>query len=1065
MPLINDLTRANLKQFGLEPFGISLPALSKQWINIPGSDISSAITLDENNLSISSSAPWMMPISAMGRKVDTSDLAINVTLTKADGSCMNEAGLFFELFPHAYLRLQKLYSLKFETAGTHNPLRTTGISIRPVPKYFFIANSSIPTDVHGGFIVAGGNTEISGELRFFDEQGFIIHPLAVASAFNALAGIYAGLVKTSSPDQLTGIIGLHPDSFLVRYVTPDGNPYTGENIEGASAVNTATGLFSANDFSGTDSTIHSQLTRTADTGTTGVFPAVQARHFHFGLTTYGRMDGTINIPKANVAVTLSHEFYTVQVVDTRTYLTGTPDPDYNGSKIEPKPVVRLHENIELQADGNSLMRQLQLVADGAATESLIVGTELDTRFPLPLTGDRYWPLFPPVTEGITADDATFPSNLKEQLTHYSKAEVITGTADIQLTLTGLPLDSTVRVYTRQFTPDARILRLTGPGGIAATEVSPPVAPASPSRKFNGECALRLKNPLHLTPPITFSPNPSLIVDVCIVQRSGKKRIIGGIEIPINTGGVPPSAEPTENAAVSISKKGVSKAAILGLHSTSVSFIPTTSFNDFINKILELSGETPPRDAPRLPTMARRDLIAAALRGGSWNALISGGGVGTYLHDASPFLGSPGSRGGKHAIHTSLQTGGACLAYDLARMAFRRTTSFNDRIQSLTNSNWNEPSVNTILPAGDSPTSSRGTISGAVLQNISPYCEMPELSLIKEFLSDSEIAGIPADWNALVDWTVAKINDISLSGLSGLLNTAVTSLKTELVNRLNALKDTDPLHESRNERLYAELLREVSSSCYGRRDSQWAIENAIKKARNFIYIETPGFSATEYSPGDNYSRNLTNLLADRIAACPGLKVIICVPKMPDYGKGYEGFAAREVQDRLDLILALPAKNVVAFHPYGFPGVDSNIETNAIIVDDQWALLGSSSFRRRGLTFDGSSDLVFTELERVRGASPKIKAFRKSIFAARLGIDPTDESDTRHVMINDATKAFNYIREMLIDGGLGKIDRLWNGHTEGVPFVAPVYDRKLVNPDGIEFNLLETSIFSVLSGLAT
>lgn len=115
------------------------------------------------------------------------------------------------------------------------------------------------------------------------------------------------------------------------------------------------------------------------------------------------------------------------------------------------------------------------------------------------------------------------------------------------------------------------------------------------------------------------------------------------------------------------------------------------------------------------------------------------------------------------------------------------------------------------------------------------------------------------------------------------------------------------------------------------------------------------------------------------------------------------------------------------------------------------VGSSSFRRRGLTFDGSTDLVFSDLERVGGDSPQIGAFRKKIYAARLGIDVASESDTRHVRINDASGAFNYIREMLIDGGSDKISRLWNGHTEGIPFISPSFDSKLVNPEGIEFNL--------------
>ena len=122
-----------------------------------------------------------------------------------------------------------------------------------------------------------------------------------------------------------------------------------------------------------------------------------------------------------------------------------------------------------------------------------------------------------------------------------------------------------------------------------------------------------------------------------------------------------------------------------------------------------------------------------------------------------------------------------------------------------------------------------------------------------------------------------------------------------------------------------------------------------------------------------------------------------------------------------------------------------------MDDEWAMIGSSAFRRRGLTFDGSCDVAFTEFDRVNGVSEKIKAFRKTVMASRLGIKKDTNDLTRYIMLDNPCQAFYHIREMLVEGGLGKIDRLWNGQTEGITYAEPdkIISDNLANPDGIEF----------------
>jgi hypothetical protein len=548
----------------------------------------------------------------------------------------------------------------------------------------------------------------------------------------------------------------------------------------------------------------------------------------------------------------------------------------------------------------------------------------------------------------------------------------------------------------------------------------------------------------------------------VLRNPDRKRLFGALTFNVAPLVTAPAAPP-DNILAGIQNKGISSAGILGLNSGPTPSIDLSGFNSMLNSILSLSGEVQPRDASRQPTMMRKELLAAGQKAGSWQALIGAGPVNNNLHNSGQEIGCPGSPGGKENTIFGLYTENARLSYDLGRMTFRRTNSFYDRIGELADSKWNEPAANTALGETDATTGSVGTFAGAVLQNISPFCETPELALLKS-LVESNINSIPATFDDLVNLVTGWISGISTGGLPGLLQTGANKLKTALVTQLNNLKDNNALNESDKERLYNELKREISSACFGRRDSQWAIEQSFKHAREFIYIETPGISFTEGTHQD-YSLNLWNTLQTQLSIKPGLKVILCVPKIPEYYKTYDQWIRSEVKERYQLVQGLPAKQVVCFHPIGFPGRPNNLENNVIIVDDQWALIGSSAMRRRGLTFDGSTDLVFTDYDTVNGHAISIRSLRRQLFAQRLGISGNATGSTIAVLMEDPAQTFNLIREMLVAGGLGKIERLWNGRTEGITFAEPTIDRLVANPDGNEFSLLSTLLNTAIAGLAT
>src|SRR6266487_913970 len=88
-------------------------------------------------------------------------------------------------------------------------------------------------------------------------------------------------------------------------------------------------------------------------------------------------------------------------------------------------------------------------------------------------------------------------------------------------------------------------------------------------------------------------------------------------------------------------------------------------------------------------------------------------------------------------------------------------------------------------------------------------------------------------------------------------------------------------------------------------------------------------------------------------------------------------AQEAADRRARILGLPAERVVAFHPVGFPGRPSRLESSVVIVDDVWAMVGSSTFRRRGLTFDGGIFFLMIRLHPSSTLFPDTALFRRRL----------------------------------------------------------------------------------------
>ncbi|MGA2248017.1 MAG: hypothetical protein ABSH48_23775 [Verrucomicrobiota bacterium] len=82
-----------------------------------------------------------------------------------------------------------------------------------------------------------------------------------------------------------------------------------------------------------------------------------------------------------------------------------------------------------------------------------------------------------------------------------------------------------------------------------------------------------------------------------------------------------------------------------------------------------------------------------------------------------------------------------------------------------------------------------------------------------------------------------------------------------------------------------------------------------------------------------------------------------------------------------------------------------------------------------------------------------------MAARLGI-PADADHPSYIQLYNGQQSFQLIRSTLQNGGLGHIDRMWNGQTPGVTSPPPL-PLAQANPEGRTFDSALASLVSAIA----
>ncbi|KMN81082.1 hypothetical protein VK98_15370 [Chromobacterium sp. LK11] len=998
-----------LKDHGLDALGLTALRLGPSWGGANPAFDGAALTL---TFAGAPKAPWRGILEYLDSLS---------AFRAADGAPLTGAGAALRLHPQAAARLEGLAAGRYAAPGQPQ--------VRAVPHVMVIRGLTGNVSPHsydpGDALPAGA---AGAALSFHDARGLIVDPVAVAAmlddlqtAFPAL-DISAGGASPAAAGGVRSIAGL-AGGVLAQVVTLHGRAFAAAG-GGPGVERQASGGGSSTALGAGGLVAISAGQQLAGTG------ASAAARLRLGWAGGGTMSaGPLTVPNLPAGVTLARQFVRAFAVDLDWHLRGNRGAaEINGIPADDQripadlqPQVRDGVRIDYLADGPDMLAAASQVAGrmmGAGAGALMfavsptfesgVGTAA-----APGAG-AHWPAFPgPNTNAGFGAGMAPPAGVTATWSG-SNDVVVAIPADFA------PSGATVRVFAQRFQliqaigEEQSFLRADGGAAIAAA--------GSP-------VSVLVRNPFGLKPGDPLPSPGTLVYDLVIVPRAGRRRMWAAQRAAIAAGPAAAPADPFAAgdplAAWPDNIKSICQVPLFGLPRTVTP--PGGSPATAADLARALLSETQPRQGPRMPTMARFDAMvvtgipsANVSAGLDWDAVLSGGRWARESRSADHANANPGNPAGPDTHAPGVRVTGA-LAYDLAQHALRRAQPIFP-LPGGTTPGWIAMSGgNNFNPPTAAPAAVPGTSSGVALETVCAVCETPELSLLPD--------GNPLGSSSPITF-------------QNLLNQLATAL---------GLGSAPSITVSNEDRLINAVRREFFVSKHGNRDSLWALTRAIGEADELIYIETAGFARTARPSGSPaaYEIDLAQKIADRMAANPNLKVIVCLPRETDFAPAYAPFVRRAIaqrKDAVDILQSAGAARVAVFHPRGFPGRWAQLRTTTVIVDDVWCLSGATHFRRRGMTFDGSMAVASFDRDIAGGYSRKVSAFRRQLMAAKLQVSPTDAAGlpaSEWLRLQSPAAAFDLISDLLMQGGLNRLAPLWLGPTDAS--VIPQSD-DVADPDG-------------------
>jgi hypothetical protein len=203
-----------------------------------------------------------------------------------------------------------------------------------------------------------------------------------------------------------------------------------------------------------------------------------------------------------------------------------------------------------------------------------------------------------------------------------------------------------------------------------------------------------------------------------------------------------------------------------------------------------------------------------------------------------------------------------------------------------------------------------------------------------------------------------------------------NIGTQLQNQLGTSLDT----------MFRALDRRLKTGLEGAREPAFSLDAALQRAQDFVYVETTAFDNHDHGPTTSDRLSIFNRLKTALTSNPGLQVIICVAAQPPTGfpKGYGEIRDDEIVLAVRDLRTAAADRVAVFAPGAGAGRSVRFASTTVIIDDAYALTGTTHLSRRGLTFDSSLSVAVFDENVVDGRPREVRQFRRRLLAGRLGV---------------------------------------------------------------------------------
>ncbi|MEM7057142.1 MAG: hypothetical protein AAF557_06110 [Pseudomonadota bacterium] len=1046
---------------GAAALGLTAPLLSPVWFNDAASE--PGFNADQLELTPQPGGGVLMPFLGILETIDTPRDVFDVS-----GSPLTGPVTRIRLHPQAAARLITLARGRYAQpdAPFHHPVATQMV-IRDATNMPESPNWWEP----------GDPLALNGPVTMHDTRGLIVCPVAAAAMYADLLDAYPALLSLSG------------DAPVGSAVDSDGG------VETIAALDTGTAVHIVDPHGGAFAPVGPTLTRRdgdAVLETLGSAPvtllgqdesfradvadedaeaaandddapdtATGAR-LRWGWSNDGQLARTTLEAPVLAGGALARQFLRLTVVDLHWHLLGnrTTSPvmgiagDDGLIPETYQPKVRPDLPVDYLGDGISTLAACGEVIDRGATGEgedplpgqmiLAVSPMFDQLLQIPPAADMNgrWPVWPAGGNAPFAMPVVSPAG--------GMSAQFTAENDVVLTLAAdsVPDGAHVRAYPRQF---VEILAIDGEPSFVRGDGGAAIATALQ------ETELLLPDPFRVGSG-DLPLSPTLTVDLAVTPRVGPRQLFAGIQLPVAAGNATPPA-PIFDGDTSLIGFAATALGFFASHAPSPVFgIPNLTDPapgtpaTLVELLRSRVSEEVPRIGPRLPGQARFEtLIVTGIPDGGANGVLAWDGVVTGARWSAETLssrhrdGNPGNPAGPDTHAPGIRVGGD-LGLDIARHAAKRAQPIlplgpetPSWLVMQGGNNFNRPST---VPANAASAPNAG--AGALLKTVAAFCETPEFGPTGFDLPEG-----PVDAQAGYDAILAAIG-----------------------NALGLAQPPDiEITIGNEDRLGTEIVKEIYQSRHGSRDALWALNRALGQAREFVYIESPQFARTA-RPEDfggqipAHAIDLAEVLAQRLAEMQSLHVAICIPRAGDFVPNYGGWVRESLEARneaVEMLRAAGPGRVAVFHPKGFPGRHAALRTTSVIVDDCWAMVGTSHFRRRGMTYDGAADVVSIPYGMRGAAGGNITAYRRETMARKLGLEPALAADRRRTewaRLSTMRGAFQVIDDLLKRDGAGMISPLWPGPTDNAVLTT---NHDVADPDGADGASLVASLGSLI-GLA-